>query len=78
MSGFGTFAPPDTFVAVPYKRPTGQSGVLRLLPTQVAAVGEIGPDNCAVLFKSSSDWLTINMSADAFFDVIGVTREAQP
>ena len=63
-------------VRVQYERPTGQGGFMYVDPTWVYAVGELSDQQCAILV--STEWLTINMSAEAFLSAIGITPAATP
>jgi len=58
-------------VLVSYMRPTGQRGSIYLDPTWVTAVAAISDVQCSVLI--GEQWLDVNMNAEAFLTVVGVT-----
>ena len=76
MSDAGTEPPREvivpltSFVTVNFRRASGQNGTLYVKADNVVAVADNG-EHCLVQLVAGAEWLHVNMTADAFLDLIG-------
>jgi len=63
-----------SYLQVPYTRKTGQTGLMWV--SEIIAIGEIDASHCTALLADATDWLTIDMSADALLEFIAASVPA--